>query len=107
MSSKRSYTSEADKGNFLGYIDDGEDIMPAAKKAKISIKTARGIKKRDDENTSYCDHNNISTLSLHDRTIIQPKSGRHQVLTELNIEQLDNAITQDRRHREMPEFDVS
>ena len=107
MGSKRSYTSEADKGNFLGYIDDGEDIMLAAKKAKINIKTARRIKKRDDENTTYCNHNNLPTPSLHDRTTIQSKSGRHPVLSELNIEQLDNAITQDRRHREMPEFDVS
>jgi hypothetical protein len=107
MASKHPYTSEADKGNFLGYIDDGEDIVPVAKKAKINIKTARRIAYRDKDNYIYNDQHYLPQPSLHDRCAIVPKPGRRQALTELNVEQLDNAISQDRKHREMPQLEVA
>lgn len=88
-------------------MDDGADIVPAAKKAKINIKTARDIKRRADTITVYCDQHNLPPLSLHDRTIIQPKSGRRPALSELQVNQLDAAINQDRHYREMPQLEVS
>jgi hypothetical protein len=55
MAPKHPYLNKADKGNFLGYIDNGEDVVPAAKRAKINIRTARDVKKRSDEIIVYND----------------------------------------------------
>jgi hypothetical protein len=107
MAPKHPYTHEAEKGSFLGFLDNGDDIVPAAKKAKINIKTARRIAHRDEDNYIYNDQHYLPQPSLHDRCTIAPKLGRCQALTELNIEQLDNAIGQDRRHREMPQKQVA
>jgi hypothetical protein len=45
MPPKQNYTHEAEKGAFWHDLDNGEDLTTAAKKAKISIETARGIKR--------------------------------------------------------------
>jgi hypothetical protein len=107
MAPKHPYLDEADKAAFLHDMDNGDDLIPAAKKAKINVKTARGIKKRADKIIVYCDENDLPPPSLHDRLIIAPKPGRHRVLTELDINQLDVAIGQDRRHRDMYQFEVA
>jgi hypothetical protein len=107
MPPKHHYLDEADKGNFLGYIDDGELLVPAAKRAKINVKTARDIKKRANKITVYCNQHNLLKPSLHDRVAIAPKSGRRPVLLELDLNQLDDAIDQDRHYREMAQFEVA
>jgi hypothetical protein len=107
MPPKHPYTHEAEKGNFLGFLDNGFDIVPAAKKAKINIKTAREIKKHADKVTVFCDENSLPPPLLHDRTIIVLKSGRPRALTELNINQLDIAISQDCRYHEIPQIEVA
>ncbi len=101
MPPKHPYIHEAEKGAFLYNLDNSDDIVLAAKKARINIKTARGIKRRADTITHTCAENSQPPPSLYDRTIIAPKSGRRRVFSELDIEHLDNAIGQDRYHREM------
>ncbi len=76
---------KAEKGAFRHYLDNGDDIVPAAKKARVNIKTARGIKGRADTITHPCAENSELPPSLHHRTIIAPILGRPRVLLELNI----------------------
>jgi hypothetical protein len=106
MAPKHPYTQEAEKGVFLHALDKGLTIINAAKEAHIKIKTARGIKRRADKITYSNDENQLPT-SLHDRTVLAPKTGRRHALSELNKEQLDNAINQDRHHREMLQYEVA
>jgi hypothetical protein len=73
--------------------------VPAAKRAKINIKTARNIKKRADNVTLYYDQHNLPAPLLHDRLAIAPKSGRRPALLELDLNRLDTAISQDRQYR--------
>jgi len=101
MASKHPYTDEAGKGAFLALLENGESIPSAAKRAKINIKTARGIKKRADKITLYCDEYDLPPPSFHDRVAIAPKPGRPYVLSELDINTLDVAIISDRYHREI------
>ena len=81
MPLKHPYIHEAEKGVFLQAIDDGADVVPATKKAKINIITARDIKRRADKIVIYNDQHNLPPPSLHDWTIIQPKAGRRPVLS--------------------------
>jgi len=53
MALKYFYISEANKSNFLKYINDSEDIIPAVKKVKINIKITRKIIYRDKNNYIY------------------------------------------------------
>jgi hypothetical protein len=70
MALKHPYTDEASKGAFLAFLENGESIPSAAKKAKINIKIARNIKKRADKITIYCDEHSLSPPFFHDRVII-------------------------------------
>jgi hypothetical protein len=81
--------------------------LTAANRLRLRQNDARGIKKRADEVTIYCDQHNEPAPSLHDRTIDKSKPGRRPALTELQINQLDHAISQDRQHRELPQVEVS
>ncbi len=86
MPPKHPYIHEAEKGAFLHNLDNGDDVLLAVKKAKINIKTARDIKKRADTITQNCAENGQPPPSLHDRTIIAPKSGRRRIFSELDIQ---------------------
>jgi hypothetical protein len=107
MPSKHPYTDEASKGAFLAFLENGESIPSAAKKAKINIKTARDIKKRADKITIYCDKHNLSSPFFHDRVTITPKLGKPHILSEFDINTLDAAINSDRHHREMYQFEIA
>ena len=107
MAPKHPYTDEASKGAFLALLENGESIPSAAKRAKINIKTARDIKKRANKIIIYCDEHNLPPPSFHDQVAIAPKPGRPHVLSELDINTLDAAISSDRHHREMYQFEVA
>lgn len=107
MAPKHPYLHEAEKAVFLNSLDNGDELLHAAKKAKINPKTARSIKKRDDDKLAFAQQHHLPPPSLHDRTTIAPKSGRRRVLAELDIEKLDNTIGQDRHYRELPYFEVA
>lgn len=85
MPAKHPYLTESEKAVFLDAIDHGTNTVQAAKRAKINIKTARSLRQRADTITHSNDENNLPT-SLHDRTIIAPKTGRRHALSELNKE---------------------
>jgi hypothetical protein len=107
MPPKHPYIDEANKGAFLALLDNGDSIVHAAKKAKISIKSARRIKKHSSEVQIFCDDYNLSPPSLHDRVAIKPKLVRPYVMSEAFGNQLKDAIEQDRNHREMFQFEVA
>ena len=107
MAPKHPYTDEASKGAFLALLENGESIPSAAKRAKINIKTARDIKKCTNKIIIYCDEHNLPPPSFHDQVAIAPKPGRPHVLSELDINTLDAAISSDRHHREMYQFEVA
>jgi dihydroxyacid dehydratase/phosphogluconate dehydratase len=85
MPEKHPYTPEASKGALLALLDNGDAIVPAAKKAKINIKTARDIKRRADSITTSYEQHNLPPPSFKERTIIMPKSGQRHVLSKLNL----------------------
>lgn len=101
MAPKHPYLKEAKKAIFLDALDHGANSAQAAKRAKINVKTARGIKKRAEHITLLAEQENRPVPSLHERTIIAPKTGRRHALSELNSRQLDAAINQDQHHRYM------
>lgn len=107
MALKHPYTDKASKGAFLALLENRELIPSAAKKAKINIKTARDIKKRADKIIIYCDEHNLPPPSFHDQVAIAPKLRRSHVLSELDINTLDAAISFDRHYREMYQFEVA
>jgi hypothetical protein len=107
MAPKHPYLSESEKAVFLDALDHGQNSSQAAKRAKINVKTARGVKKRAENYTYIAEQENRPPPSLHDRTIIAPKTGRRRVLSALNIEQLDNAVGQDKEHRHMVEYEIA
>ena len=107
MAPKHPYTDEAKKGAFLSLLEQGESILSAAKKAKINTKTARGIKKRADQITIYNNNHSLPPPSLHSRVAIAPKLRRPHVLSELDINTLDQAIGSNRHHCEMYQFAVA
>ena len=104
MDTHQSSSSRADdnnisqevKGAFLHTLDQGESIVQAAKELQLNIKTARGIKRRADQIS-----NSHSPSTLHSRAQCALKSGRPRVLSELNLNTLDQVIGQDRKHRDM------
>jgi hypothetical protein len=101
MAPKHPYTDEASKGAFLAFLENGESIPSAAKKAKINIKTARDIKKRADKITIYCDEHSLPSFFFHDRVAIAPKSGRFYIFSEFDINILNATISSDRHYRKM------
>jgi len=107
MPQQRPYLTEADKGAFLGRIDDGIDTLLAAKRARIHLTSARRIKKRSDDIQVYNDNYDLPPPSMYDRTAVKSKSGRTRVLSEVAGNQLKDAIEQDRYYREMGQFDVA
>jgi hypothetical protein len=107
MPPKHPYIDDASKGALLALINNGDTLFLATKKAKINPKTARGIKRRADEITVYCDTNDLLLPSLYDQVTIAPKLGRPQVLSEIQGNQLKEACKQDRQHHEMFQFEVA
>lgn len=107
MPSKHPYIHKAEKGALLSSLDNGDTMIPVAKRARINIKTARSIKKRSDDIIIFCDEHNEPPLSLHDRCTIAPKSKRPQALSEVDLNRLDVAIGQDRCYRKMPQNEVA
>jgi hypothetical protein len=101
MAPKHPYIDEASKGAFLAFLENGESIPSAAKKAKINIKTAQNIKKRADKITIYCDDHSLFSPFFHDRIVITPKSERSYILSEFDINILNAIISSDRHYREM------
>jgi hypothetical protein len=107
MASSHPYIDEARRGVFLHDLDRGLNLIDAALDAEINVKTARGIKRRADEVVIFNDEHDLPSPSLHDRAAKKAKSGRPSILSELNINSLDQAISSDRKHREMPFFEVA
>jgi hypothetical protein len=54
----------------------------------------------------YNDNHNLPPPSLHNCVAIAPKLGRPHVLSELDINTLDQAISSDQHHCEMYQFEV-
>ena len=101
MAPKHPYHDEANKGAFLGRIDDRIDILPAAKRARIHPTTARRIKKKSDEVQVYNDSHNLPPPSMHDRVAVKPKLGKYHIMSEVSGNKLKDSIKQDRKHREI------
>jgi hypothetical protein len=101
MAPKHPYTDKASKGAFLVFLENGESIPSAAKKAKINIKIVRDIKKRADKIIIYCDDHSLPSLFFHDRVVIAPKLGKFHIFSEFDINILDVIISSDRHYREM------
>ena len=107
MASLHPYINEARRGVFLYNLDRGLNLIDAALDAEINTKTARGIKRRADEVVIFNDEYDLPSPSLHDRAAKKVKSGRPSILSELNINSFDQTISSDRKHREMPFFEVA
>ena len=107
MASSHSYIDEARRGVFLYNLDYGLNLIDAALDAEINIKTARGIKRRADEIVIFNDEHDLPSSSLHDRAVKKAKNGRPSILSELNINSLDQVISSDRKHRKIPFFEVA
>src|ERR1700721_442301 len=105
MATLHPYIDKARKGVFLLDLDRGFDIIDAALDAEINVKTTRGIKRRADEITIFHDKHDLPSPSIHNRAAKRAKSGRPFALSELDINSLDQAISSDRKHREMPFFE--
>lgn len=73
MPQKRPYLAEANKGTFLGRVDDGVGILLAAKRAKIHPTTARQITKHSNDIQVYNDKHNLPPPSMHDRISVKSK----------------------------------
>src|SRR5947207_6159998 len=107
MAPKHPYTDEASKGAFLALLENGEFIPSTAKRVKINIKTALDIKKCANKIIIYGDEHNLPPPSFHDQVAIAPKPGRPHILSELDINTLDTAISSDHHYREMYQFEVA
>jgi hypothetical protein len=83
MPQKRPYLAEADKGAFLGRVDDGLGILPAVKRAKIHPTTVRRITKHSNNIQVYNNKHNLPPLSMHDRVTIKSKPRHPRVLSEV------------------------
>jgi hypothetical protein len=98
---KHLYNDEASKDVFLIFLENGESILSAAKKAKINIKIVRDIKKRADKIIIYCDEHSLPSPFFHDRVVIAPKLERIHIFSEFDINILDAIISSDRYYRGM------
>ena len=107
MAPKHPYLEQEIKGAFLSKLDDGEELLPAARKLKMNDKTARSIKERSDQRITYYANYELPPPSLHDRACRAPKSGRRPTLSEVDINTLDQGIRVDRHHRDILQFKVA
>ena len=106
MPPKHPYTKNGVKILLLNALDYKEPITRAAESLKINIKTARGIKRRADKISN--DSSILpSVLNLKERAQIAPKPGKHRVLSEVDLNTLDRGIRQDRKHRDMYQWEVA
>jgi hypothetical protein len=107
MPPKHPFIDEADKAAFLSRIDDGNAIVPAAKRSKIYLKSTRRIITKSHEIEIYNNNHNLSPLSLHGRVANKPMTRRDPVMLEIDINRLQGAIEKDRHYREMRQFKVA
>jgi len=86
---KHLYLSQEEKGALLTFVNNGEELLPAAKKLKINPRIARSIKNRADKIIIYNNEYNLLLPSLHDRVSLAPKLGRPYILSEVDMNTLD------------------
>ena len=93
------YTSEADKGAFLAFLEDGYKLRKAAKKASINKSTAFDIKTKAGE--VQLDHieRGLPPPTRQEMLAIWPKTGRPPTLIEEDKDQIFAACTKDRDSR--------
>jgi len=104
MAPKHPYTSQAKKAILINNLDQNILITRSAARLGINIKTARGIKRRANK-ISRDFTPSVSNISTRIQVAKKP-SPRH-VLSELDINTLDQTIRQDRKHRDMYQFEVA
>ena len=88
MAPKHPYIEQARKVILIHDLDTSMSIVEAAKDSGINIKTARGIKRRADRISA-----DSLVFNLEERVQIAPKPGRHHILSEVDINTLDQGIS--------------
>ena len=96
MAPKHPYINQARKAILIHDLDTSMSITAAAKDSRINIKTARGIKRRVDQISV-----DSTVFNLEERVQLAPKPGRYRILSDLEINTLDQRISKDKKHRDM------
>jgi hypothetical protein len=89
------YTSNANKGVFLAFLEEGYCLWVAAKKAGIPKSTAYDIKKKAAEIKIQHVENNLPPLTQQQQLAIQLKIRRPPALSEEDKDKIFEACTMD------------
>ena len=84
MPPKHLFIDPEDKAALLSRIDDGIDILEAAKRSKIHIKSARRIVTRSHDIEIYHDSYDLPPPSLYERVAIKLRPGRNHIMSEID-----------------------
>jgi len=84
MLPKHPFIDPEDKAALLSRIDDGIDVLEAAKRSKIHIKSARRIVTRSHDIEIYHDTYDLPPPSLHERVTIKTRPRRNYIMSEIN-----------------------
>ena len=107
MAPPHPYIDEVRKGAFINDLKHGYTLSAAARDTGINVKTARGIKRRANEIIIFNDNHDLPPPTLSEQVAKRAKTGRPHVLSEIEINTLNDAISADKHHRELPFFEVA